>query len=596
MSGFWSLRRFVACSVLAASIASAGVVFGQSTQPAGQAPLPPGPTSIATINGREINSQFYYGILMQIDGMRIFEKVRDLALVQNECITNGIGIGDAGEPTAVADDFKKRFKDEFDRAWDSLNIQGLPEGKTLTDAEKQQIMSQVLAQRGGNLIEFKLSLETRAALRALAKGKVDVTDQDIQNQYDSEYGEVLHFRVFPVPDDAATQAKIREAVSKGTKPDEIADQLKLPSHPGTANIPRSLQGKDTSKFTQAAFLLKKGELSPATELPTQAGQPASKGMIYFEDSDPDRRGTTKLDKVRDDIKKKVFDAKQEQWMNNHLIMLRSAAAITINDPVLSAQYQAIAEAIKQQAAAAASQPGGTPAPAATVTPAPAAPAPAGGATPKLPSLPGSMPLLSNSKISQFQFKRASHRNLEVPVARLILSSAHSPEISLFRGCASSLTLRSFMAGGNTEPFSIDVSTRLRRLPPYLFARLNGLKAEKRRAGADVIDLGMGNPIDPSPEFVIDKLAEAAHDAQSPLLRFGRTLQPRAAKSLKYKRRCRTRSRPRSRLHHRLQGRLLPPHARAALGRRHRRRRGSRLPDSHVCRHLAAAAPRCQAGQ
>jgi alanine-synthesizing transaminase len=71
-----------------------------------------------------------------------------------------------------------------------------------------------------------------------------------------------------------------------------------------------------------------------------------------------------------------------------------------------------------------------------------------------------------------------------------------------------------MAGGSLEPFTIDVSTRLRRLPPYLFARINALKAEKRRAGADVIDLGMGNPIDPSPDFVIDKLAEAAKDARN----------------------------------------------------------------------------------
>ena len=71
-----------------------------------------------------------------------------------------------------------------------------------------------------------------------------------------------------------------------------------------------------------------------------------------------------------------------------------------------------------------------------------------------------------------------------------------------------------MAGGSSEPFTIDVSTRLKRLPPYLFARLNGLKAEKRRAGADVIDLGMGNPIDPSPEFVTDKLAEASKDARN----------------------------------------------------------------------------------
>lgn len=393
MSGFWSFRRLATCSILAASVAGVTLVHGQSTQPAGPAPLPPGPTSIATINGRDINSQFFYGILMQIDGMRVFEKVRDLALVQNESMTNGIGIGDANEPTAVADDFKKRFKDEFDRAWESLNIQGLPEGKTLTDAEKQQIMAQVLGQRGGNLIEFKLTLETRAGLRALAKGKVDVTEQEIQNEYDGEYGEMLHFRVFPVPEDPAIQAKIRDAVAKGTKPDEIATQLKLASAPGTANIPRSLQGKDTSKFAQAAFLLKVGELSPATELPSQSGQPASKGMILFESSDPDRRGTTKLDKVHDELKKKVFDAKQDQWMNNHLIMLRANAAITINDPVLSSLYQAVAKSLEEQAKAAASQPGGAPTtPSATgAAPATPAPAPAGGAVPKLPSLPGSLP-------------------------------------------------------------------------------------------------------------------------------------------------------------------------------------------------------------
>lgn len=71
-----------------------------------------------------------------------------------------------------------------------------------------------------------------------------------------------------------------------------------------------------------------------------------------------------------------------------------------------------------------------------------------------------------------------------------------------------------MAGGSDTPFTIDVSTRIRRLPPYLFARLNGLKAQKRRAGADVIDLGMGNPIDPSPNFVLEKLAEASQDAKN----------------------------------------------------------------------------------
>lgn len=50
-----------------------------------------------------------------------------------------------------------------------------------------------------------------------------------------------------------------------------------------------------------------------------------------------------------------------------------------------------------------------------------------------------------------------------------------------------------------------------RLPPYMFGRINSLLYEKRRAGNDVIDLGMGNPSEPPPSIVIEKLAEAAAD-------------------------------------------------------------------------------------
>ncbi len=71
-----------------------------------------------------------------------------------------------------------------------------------------------------------------------------------------------------------------------------------------------------------------------------------------------------------------------------------------------------------------------------------------------------------------------------------------------------------MAGGNDTPITIEASTRIKRLPPYLFSRINALKASKRRAGHDVIDLGMGNPIDPAPDFVVDKLTESAHDARN----------------------------------------------------------------------------------
>jgi alanine-synthesizing transaminase len=65
-----------------------------------------------------------------------------------------------------------------------------------------------------------------------------------------------------------------------------------------------------------------------------------------------------------------------------------------------------------------------------------------------------------------------------------------------------------------HPFTIQVADRVKRLPPYLFAQINRLMHEKRRAGDDVIDLGMGNPSDPPHPDVIAKLAEAAADPKN----------------------------------------------------------------------------------
>ncbi|MEJ5365609.1 MAG: alanine transaminase [Desulfosoma sp.] len=58
-------------------------------------------------------------------------------------------------------------------------------------------------------------------------------------------------------------------------------------------------------------------------------------------------------------------------------------------------------------------------------------------------------------------------------------------------------------------FNIEQFTRMRRLPPYVFAQVNALKMERRRAGEDIIDLGMGNPDVPTPQHIVDKLVEAA---------------------------------------------------------------------------------------
>ena len=49
------------------------------------------------------------------------------------------------------------------------------------------------------------------------------------------------------------------------------------------------------------------------------------------------------------------------------------------------------------------------------------------------------------------------------------------------------------------------SRRLQELPPYLFAEIDKKKREARAEGRDIIDLGVGDPDRPTPEFIIDAL-------------------------------------------------------------------------------------------
>ncbi|MDX8411496.1 MAG: alanine transaminase [Mariprofundaceae bacterium] len=56
--------------------------------------------------------------------------------------------------------------------------------------------------------------------------------------------------------------------------------------------------------------------------------------------------------------------------------------------------------------------------------------------------------------------------------------------------------------------------RIKRLPPYVFNIVNQLKMELRRADHDIIDFGMGNPDQPTPRHIVDKLCEAAKDGRN----------------------------------------------------------------------------------
>ena len=61
---------------------------------------------------------------------------------------------------------------------------------------------------------------------------------------------------------------------------------------------------------------------------------------------------------------------------------------------------------------------------------------------------------------------------------------------------------------------IETFHRIKRLPPYVFAEVNALKADARGRGADIIDFGMGNPDSPTPQHIVDKMIEAVQDPRT----------------------------------------------------------------------------------
>ena len=61
---------------------------------------------------------------------------------------------------------------------------------------------------------------------------------------------------------------------------------------------------------------------------------------------------------------------------------------------------------------------------------------------------------------------------------------------------------------------IDEFHRIKRLPPYVFAEVNAMKARARAAGDDIVDFGMGNPDSPTPQHIVDKLCETVQDPKT----------------------------------------------------------------------------------
>jgi len=62
--------------------------------------------------------------------------------------------------------------------------------------------------------------------------------------------------------------------------------------------------------------------------------------------------------------------------------------------------------------------------------------------------------------------------------------------------------------------TVRLAERMSQLPDYLFGKINTVRQAKRREGIDLIDMSMGNPIDPTPDPIVDKLVEVVRDRRT----------------------------------------------------------------------------------
>jgi hypothetical protein len=331
-----SVRSLNLWAVLAAvalgPAGGAALVHGQVAPPA--APAPAAPLSpdapIATINGRDVNNAAFDNLMLQVAGMRVFQQVFDLTLVQRAC-------ADAGIPTD-GPDFDARIKTELQRTLDGMNVQGARE------EDKPRILEEVLRRQGVTNIEFRMGLERQAGLRALSKGKIEVSDKDIDEAYIAQYDERVTARVFTVgtTDKAAA---LREAIEKQHKAPEVAAQeLGLPA---AASYTISKNASQIEAIRDVAFSKSVGELSAPLTFNNQLI------MLFVDKKEPSRLATVSKASVKEDLRKFVQNFKETQWMNTHLARLRADATVTINNPILKQQFDAVFEQLKKQAGAAA---------------------------------------------------------------------------------------------------------------------------------------------------------------------------------------------------------------------------------------------------
>lgn len=321
-------------SVLSAAVIAAGSTFayadtapatapaatqGAATQPTSMPALGP---VMATVNGEDISRVEFDAVNTEMHGVDLLRLLESCKLASKACIDAGIPVGEAED------------KAEMDRMLDGMAQMGLS-----TKEQQKAGLAQLMISRGVSQIEFALTLHRAACLRALAKGKVTVNDEDIQTAFDAKYGERVRFRDVQVRS-VSDGAEILRLIKKENRSIlELVSERNLPMYSYDWNKKLTVPEK---QIKDTAFQLEEREVSSVItiEKTDAAGNPSQSFHLLYIDKKIPADTTAKLDDaMKAKLRAAVTEQKEAQWGQQQMDRLVQNAHVDIKDPYLQVAFQ-----------------------------------------------------------------------------------------------------------------------------------------------------------------------------------------------------------------------------------------------------------------
>ena len=338
-----SCKRLMTLATIATLAMSATLAVAQTTTAPATAPTPapkpyvPDPI-FAEINGEKIPRDLFTNILIEVSGMRLFNQLGELVVVQQACEGAGIKIN------------KEMVLAEKDRILSNLKKQGVP------DDQLEAAFQQVLARQGASPREIDWMLNKAAGLRALSKGKTGpISDEMLTDAFEVQYGESYQGRVF-IFETMKDGLDVKSAAMKEKKPfAEVAQARNIQAQ--NIRIPASDAVEfNPKKFKDTIKQLSEGEASSVLDF-------ENRSVVLVLDKKIAKNDKVKFAEVKDKLKAQLTEEAEMRWGQQHLQNLIRDAKVDIKDPIIRAQREMMMKQYQSAAtrAAAATAPATAPA-------------------------------------------------------------------------------------------------------------------------------------------------------------------------------------------------------------------------------------------